>query len=86
MAAYPTRREKQEKREKQEPLIRCLAGPLRRYLPDAWIREAGGLAERVSAFPPGGHGVVHGSSGAVSGSVLPGHAGLASDGSDGGWT
>ena len=33
-------------------LLQCVAGPPRRYLPDAWIESAGGLATRVAAFPP----------------------------------
>jgi len=52
MTAYPIRRERQEKHEKNARLIHCLAGPLRRYLPDSWIREAGGTAERNTAFNP----------------------------------
>ncbi len=74
MSGYLSRRERQGK---QEPLIQCLSGPLRRYLPDSWILSAGGMAMRFAAFPPSGHGVVHASAVAASGSVLPVYSGLA---------
>jgi hypothetical protein len=74
MSGYLSRRERQGK---QEPLLQCLAGPLRRYLPDSWILSAGWMAMRFAAFPPSGHGVVHASSVAASGSVLSVDFGLA---------
>jgi hypothetical protein len=73
MSGYLTRRERQGK---QESLIQCLAGPLRRYLPDSWILLAGGTAMRFAAFPPSGHRVVHASAVVASGSVLPFDSGL----------
>lgn len=74
MSGYLTRRERQGK---QESLIQCLAGPLRRYLPDSWILSAGGMAMRFAAFPPSGNGVVHASSVSAPGSILPVDSGLA---------
>lgn len=49
MPAYMPRLERQAK---QADLIRNLAGPLRRLLPDSWALASGGLATRVAAFPP----------------------------------
>ena len=56
MPAYMTHRERQAK---HADLLTELAGPLRRFLPDSWVLAAGGVATRVAAFPPSGHGMVH---------------------------
>ena len=49
MPGYTTIRERQDKHAR---LLRNLSGPLRDFLPDAWIESAGGVAKRVAAFPP----------------------------------
>ena len=77
MAAYLPRRERQVKQGK---LVQSLSGPLRAYLPDDWIESAGGLATRVAAFPPSGHGLVHDSAGPLSRPFMQGCTGMAPDG------
>ncbi len=64
MPEYLSRRERQAKQGKR---IQNLSGSLRAYLPDDWIESAGGIAIRVAAFPPSGHGLVYDSTGPVSG-------------------
>ena len=49
MPEYLPRRERQAK---QERLVQNLSGPLRPYLSIDWIEAAGGIAKRVTAFPP----------------------------------
>lgn len=44
--------DKQEKQAKTDKLVHLLAGPLRRILPDSWVREAGGVGERDADFSP----------------------------------
>ncbi len=76
MSGYPSRRERQVK---HAALLKNLSGPLREYLPERWIESAGGVATRVAAFPPSGHGLVHDSTSTLSRPVLQGCSRMAAD-------
>ncbi len=76
MSGYQSRRERQAK---HAALLKNLSGPLRDYLPEQWIESAGGVAARVAAFPPSGHGLVHDSPSTLSRPVLQGCSHMATD-------